>query len=315
MRALTSLNILFTVRDFSVLLSSNLSDVLLSLVRDTYEGKCYKMKYIHHITRILFRSNIQANQYDLGGSFNVNLIIEADAEWHIYQEAVFDMKVIKKTDNAVTLRKDNAIALLRVIDGVDAELGKEYPIKISKSTMDIGNKLIKINAIAYIPTPTETLFKLSTKAMPRPEELNALNLVIINLKNEIKRANSIDANEFDKTTTFLYPYKDQTAKLALGGSSTRDLLELVDNFVNGKTQDIGDVFLYSGDAASAETRKSGKIHVFKKTAQPTTVCSAVDGLIKICGYEAKWFKEMTDATEFRLIENKSIMDLYDNFKK
>ena len=95
MRGLQTLNILLTISDFSILITRDIDDAILRLVKDIYDNKCYQLKYIHSINKILFRSNIQANQFDLSGTFNVDLVVQVDCEYFSYQESLMTMKVVK----------------------------------------------------------------------------------------------------------------------------------------------------------------------------------------------------------------------------
>ncbi len=316
MRGLCTLNILLTIRDFSVLVTKDVNGAILNIVKNSYEHKCYQMKYIHSVNRILFRSNIEANQFDLCGSFNTNVVIEADCEYFVYQEALFDMKVIKKTDIAV-LKKDNAIALIRLVDGVDVVEGEMYPIKIGKATMDVGNELIKINAIPFVPTPVSIVLKLSANKQSKPDAVNSLNLAMVNYLNARSKISNMEI--FTKMATPLYPYKDK-CELPCIASTNVSIESLVDKF---RSSDSGKKFdgmmLYSGDKTCIDVRKTWKIPVIKKIDndcnEVVEICSIAEGLTKICVVETMWIMEVVNAIEFKLIEKTNVMQLYDKYRK
>lgn len=316
MRGLCVLNLMLTIKDISILMTRDVNEAIMRLIKDTYEGKCYQLKLIHSVNRILYRSNIMANQFDLNGTFNTNVIIEADCECYTYQEAVMSMTVVKVSDIFV-LRSDNAIALLRPIEGIETKEGDKLPIKVGKAMMNIGNSLIKINALPYIPTPVSIVLKLAYSKKSKPDAISALNIAMTNYANAMSRIS--DTDTFTQVATNLYPYKSKHV-LPCTSSHNVTIESLVKKCISGDDiSKLDGVMLYSGDKMDIGLRKQGKVSVIKKLDndcdEAVEVCSVVDGLIKICLVETLWVSEIVEAIESKLIENTSVMSLYDKYKK
>lgn len=307
MRSLCSLNVLITIRDFSILMVKDIDAALLALAKETYDRRCYQLKFVHSVNKILYRSNIEANHFDPQCSFNVNMIVEADCDHYAYQEAIMDMTVIKKGD-AVGLRKDNAIALLRLIDGIDVVEGNTYPIRVSRATMDIGNGIVKITAEPFKPAPFGILLQLT--GHDKHDEVLSLRIAINAYQNVLQHISTYDNKVLAKTCTALYPFAKK--QQAISGHNM-SLLELAEKCAQGGK--IDGTTLYSGDRAEAENRLQGLSVVVDHSTDVADVISPARGIEKALMVEARWLMEIANAIDSKLIENTQVMSLYAKYRK
>ena len=206
-----NINVLLTIDDFNILMSKDITNALFELIKEKYTGICYQSTLIKEIVKIIYRSDIESNQYDLNGSFNLSVTFEANCESYSYGEVIADMKIINITPNAITLKKDNVLALMKTKNfNINLKKDSLYPIIVAKAGFEIGHSIIKINAIPFIALQRDpVIYKTGTLSDYEKEKLNYM---LTTITNEEERKNKISSKLWGQYSKMLYPYKEDNSK-------------------------------------------------------------------------------------------------------
>jgi hypothetical protein len=300
MRIRSTLNILLTIQDFYILDSSDIDSVLLDLIKHNYEKICYGGYFIHEVVRIIHRSGIEANQFDLKASFNVNACIEIDCEHFVMYELMTGLPIIKKARDNLILQNDNVLAICRCsAETMDKyNVGDTVPIKVGKCIVNIGDEQIKLNSVFMKPTPTEIAYKL-VPAKEKAELTNQIKLLVDLYTHSISRLEEYKAGDkvskgISATLDWLYPYKEKYSQGSLtspslgnvapaqGGIALKyDSLVEMANIACSASARAGDYMktlpaslpdvVYAGDKADPHIRAKGMLIT---VAKPSTSAAA-----------------------------------------
>ncbi len=103
-----------TIEDFSVLMSNDIESVVLSILKNKYQGVCYSKCFIISVDKIIHVSDIEFNQNDISNcSCNVNIIFDCTVEVVYPGEIIKDLNVLSTEKSIVTLGDHNKIAIIK----------------------------------------------------------------------------------------------------------------------------------------------------------------------------------------------------------
>lgn len=296
-----NINVLLTINDFNVFMSKDITSSLFELVKEKYIGICYQGTLIKEIVKIIYRSNIESNQYDLNGSFNVSITFEANCESYSYGEVMADMKIINITNNAITLRKDNVLALMKTKNfNINLKKDSLYPIIVAKASFEVGHSIIKINAIPFIAMQRDPIVYKTGELSDYEKE--KLNYMLITIKNEEDRKIKLSTKLWDQYSKMIYPYKDDNSNQVKYDSliNLKDINKLENTFI------LDDDRLPIMNCKIALLNKS-EIYLEDSTH---------DIIYKLLKNYYLFLKLVNDLCEFYSIEDTAnIFELYDKYKK
>lgn len=144
-------NCVLTVDDFSVIRSKNTEEVVLNILKDKFEGICYKKAFIHEVTKILKLSDFEFNQNDISNcSFNIEVLFVCRCEYFVSDEPVLDMKILSMKNNSITLGSDNKIAVVKEFKSEEVKpfsVGDILPVKSMRCIYEPGSNKIKMGCV------------------------------------------------------------------------------------------------------------------------------------------------------------------------
>ena len=70
-----NLECVITLNDPNNILSKDRNNIILNILKEKFEGKCYSSCYILNVNKILRRSLIYCNE-NLDANFNINIVIK-----------------------------------------------------------------------------------------------------------------------------------------------------------------------------------------------------------------------------------------------
>lgn len=355
MRTKSTINVLLTIEDFYLFDSSDINGVILDLLRQKYEHVCYGGYFIYDVVRILHRSSIEANQFDTKLSFNVNVCMEIDCEHLMPFEALMHLPIIKKTPDAVILKNDNLVALLKVSTATQGTLahfgvGDLLPVKVGTVITDIGDNLVKVNAMLFAPTPVEACYRLLA-SQEKAELSNQIKLLADTYQENLSAMKELQKKSpalLSKYLELLFPYAKGVPPASKGKSSVLEILAPNNNAKAGVTwEDIssiaelavatlmagqqvvmsgkgesdisleGKVF-YMGDSCDPYKRIAGKVGAMSSKAPTPVPCidtTVQDGVIILLQRENRFLSEVISAMAVDLIEKVELTKTYVSQKK
>lgn len=201
-------DITVTIRDFNIIYSADLDSNILDIIRKNYENTNYKGCYINSVNKILYRSHLENNCEDLEISFNVNVVFEAECLIYSMDEIILDMKVVKVTNECITLNKKNVFAIIKIKNNIlDIQTGQLLPFIVRKAHFDIKFNKIKINGMLMVPKKTNIqIYKVGPLNEYDKERLSNIIENIYSLNEDIHKYKK---NKLWKTfSNIMYPYKE-----------------------------------------------------------------------------------------------------------
>lgn len=305
MRIQRFFSLLLTIGDFSTLEVSDIDAMLLDLVRGKYEKVCYKGAFIHTVDRLVYRSGISLNQGDLSMSYNVSVCVEASVERYTMGETIVDMEVVRRNAYVITLKKAHILALMKVNASNELyEVGSKLPITVRSTIMDIGQQMIKVNAVAFTPTNNDIQYLVSTGA-DQPELNNELKNLMTIRDSLVESISGIPKRELDEIIKWLYPSKE-----AYIASSPKTI-----DYQSILSSDKEIYVLYSD--AQAFSRNYKETHV-ELLASPKGTFVKKHKQLVVCDFlerDCKILSTIVEVWERKLIENTDIVNMYSSLKK
>ncbi len=305
MRIQRFFSLLLTIGDFSTLEVSDIDAMLLDLVRGKYEKVCYKGAFIHTVDRLVYRSGISLNQGDLSMSYNVSVCVEASVERYTMGETIVDMEVVRRNAYVITLKKAHILALMKANASNELyEVGSKLPITVRSTIMDIGQQMIKVNAVAFTPTNNEIQYMIITGA-DQPELNNELKNLMTIRDSLVESISSIPKKELDMIIKWLYPSKE-----AYVASSPKTI-----DYQSILSSDKEIYVLYSD--AQAFSRNYKETHVELLSSPKGTFAKKHKQLV-VCDFlerDCKILSTIVEVWERKLIENTDIVNMYNSLKK
>jgi hypothetical protein len=330
MRTKSTINALLTVDDFSLFDTSDINAMILDLLKQNYENICYGGYFIHTVTRVLHRSSIEANQFDTKLSFNINVCMEIDCEHLMPCESIMHLPIIKKTPDAIILKNDNIIALVKIKPSTQSvietfKLGDTLPVKVGNAITDIGDNFIKVNAVVFTPTPVEAAYKL-VSAKERAELTNQIKLLVemyTQHVQDIQDKMKTSRQDVDKYLDLLWPYKKKSTNAANtleikapnNASKASMRLEQLTAIASAPIQSQVDKIVYMGDSLDQRQRIAGKVAVLDSSPVACVDVGVQEGIIIMLQRENRFLLEIAMAMEVDLIQNTELSQLYVSQKK
>lgn len=204
-----------TLTNVDDIYNTNINDLLLENLRNTFKNKCYKSSYILDINKILNRSDLNFNNKDLNASVNVVVQFEADVLEYDKYDIINNIKITAITEHKIICQSKYASIFIQ-----NENILKDYtenqiiPIKVGICKYYIGENKISINAFPFIPLKEEienyVYYKIPQLSDFQINELN--NLFILDKikevelqKDNIKKEKN---NRWDYFNDLLFPYKN-----------------------------------------------------------------------------------------------------------
>lgn len=171
-------------------------------LRNRYEGKCFRGKFVEMITNIIDRSSPVFNSAPLG---TANITVKFKAKTISYPPGtILTNCVVSRVDptHRITLKKDNVrIFINRDKHLLNLKKGHIISVEVGDARYGINSRLVGVRALPYIfPKPDENFYQINPGEITE-EEMNKLN------SNMIERNNKIPDKLWNMFYTMYYPYR------------------------------------------------------------------------------------------------------------
>lgn len=190
-----NLECVITLDDPNDILSKDRNAIILNILKEKFEGKCYSSCYILNIIKVIRRSLIYCNE-NLDANFNINIVFEAQVIIYQENEIIHDCEIIKKEQNGITHGKTKYGGVQLNIQQNMAifNTGEKIPVIVKKLRYNINQTEISILAIPFIPVAYEIIFYKTTNDLSSEDyaNLNNLNKQLTELDDKI---NTMDKNQ------------------------------------------------------------------------------------------------------------------------
>ncbi len=144
-------NCVLTISDFSVIRSKDVEDIILQILKNKFEGICFKKAFIHEVIKILKLSDFEFNQNDINNcSFNIEVLFVCKCEYFISEEPVMDMQILNMKSNSITLGSKNKIAVVKEFKQEEIKefkVGDILPVKSLRCIFEPGSNKIKMGCV------------------------------------------------------------------------------------------------------------------------------------------------------------------------
>lgn len=298
-----------TIDDPNTVLSNNINEIILNILKEKFEGKCYSSCYILNVNKIMRRSLIYCNE-NLDANFNVNIVFEAKVIIYQENEIINDCEIVKKEQNGIVHGKTKYGGVQLNIQHNMAifNTGEKIPIIVKKIRYNINQPEISILAMPFIPIEYDIVFYKTINNLSSDEynKLFELNNQLIELDKSI---NKLDKNQL-KIFKF---FKDIMSDYKLKNNDNFDkyLKNLVNNnkmykiLKDNKTINI-DLFINE-----LKTNKQKEYILFRNyKSYDSSYCNKIE-LSNLIDDEKNMFKTNEDTPFVFISENiYKILELY-----
>jgi hypothetical protein len=191
--------------DTNIIFCTNHNEMLLKLLRDKYNKRCFKSTFIINIERIVRRSNICCKGKVLDGTFYVDVLFEASCLVYEKGDIIQKCKIVEITDKKISAKSE--FASLSVVNTTNIDIFKEneeIPVIVSLVRYMIFDTEVSISAVPLVPIPKDiVLFKLE-------EEKGGANDIVDNIIKDIvalkTRLGKCDKRVSKFFRELIYPY-------------------------------------------------------------------------------------------------------------
>lgn len=208
-----------TISDVNNIYNPNINNLLLDILKDTFENKCYKSCFILKVNNIINRSDINFNNKDLEASVNVSVQFEADILYYDMYDIITNVSITAITDHKIICQHKNASIFIQYENKLKSYKENQIiPIKVGICKYYLGENKVSINAFPFIPLKAEienevyyNIPKLSNEDI---EELNKSSIIndIRLAEDEMLDIKKKQNNRWDYFNDLLYPFKTEKKK-------------------------------------------------------------------------------------------------------
>jgi hypothetical protein len=210
------LECVITLDDPNIILSKNRDTMILNILKEKFEGKCYSSCYILNVIKIIRRSLIYCNE-NLDANFNVNISFEAKVIVYQVNEIINNCEIIKKEQSGIIHGKTEYGGVQLNIQQNMAifNTGEKTPIIVKNLRYNINQTEISILAIPFIPIEYDVIFYKTTNDLASDDydKLKKLTEQIGELDNQIKKLDNQKLKIFNFFKDIIINYKLKDGKL------------------------------------------------------------------------------------------------------
>lgn len=208
-----------TISDVNNIYNPNMDNLLLEILKDTFENKCYKSCYILNINHIINRSDINFNNKDLEASANISVQFEADTLHYDMYDIITNVSITAITEHKIICQHKNASIFIQYENKLkNYKENQTIPIKVGICKYYLGENKISINAFPFIPLKseieTETYYNISKLTNNEITELNSLSIIndIQLVEEEMVELKKQNPDRWEYFNNLLYPFKTEKKK-------------------------------------------------------------------------------------------------------
>ena len=238
-----------TISDINIIYSKNRNELILNIIKEKYEGKCYASCYIIKINKIIKRSLFNVNT-DLNATINVNIQFEAETLVYQINEIIHDCRIIKKETSGIIHGKSKYCGIqLNISQQLSIyEVDNITPVIIKNIRYNISQPEISVSAYPFIPLKNPTIIyncviRLSPENLKTIQKslskLNDIQLIIDKLNKSDKKI-----FEFFYELIMVKQYKINKNDTSTNVISLMDKLKLFDNTKTELTENTKNIILY-----------------------------------------------------------------------
>jgi len=138
---------------------SNLNVNVLNILKDKYEGKCYKGALILRIVAISAISDCYIGQLGAPSFGTIDVMFEAEVLYYNEGEIITGCTIVNKDNLSITCITDNAcIMLANTMPSLVKD--QKITIRVAKSLYKIGSNKISVNAVPFLPSKKYHIYRI-----------------------------------------------------------------------------------------------------------------------------------------------------------
>lgn len=185
-----NLECVITLNDPNNILAKDRNNIILNILKEKFEGKCYSSCYILNVNKIIRRSLLYCNE-NLDANFNINIVFEAKVIIYQENEIINDCEIIKKEQSGIIHGKTKYGGVQLNIQQNMAifNTGEKIPVIVKRLRYNINQPEISILAIPFIPVPYDVIFYKTINDLSADEynKLIELNKQVVELDDQINK--------------------------------------------------------------------------------------------------------------------------------
>ncbi len=206
---------------------------LKSIIKEKFEGKCFRCCLVKSVDRIVRVSDCVINQEGSPNYGVINAIVEITGIVYGPGEIINGCTVTNKGDHGVIICSTEHASIIiqshRTLESIQP--GQKISIRVGQTRYGIGASKIAVNAVPFIPTATHAVYKMPAEAVNKALLID----VIERIKDEESQAEALritNPNGWDTFNQLLYAYteKQPTPK----GVKAVSVFDIVDSKPDGE---------------------------------------------------------------------------------
>lgn len=139
----------------------DLENNMMNILRDKYEGKCYKSALIIKIANIVAISDCYINQLGEPTFGTVDVMFEAQVQYYDEGEIVTGCVIVNKDSYGITCMTEHACIMIATEPNIQSLVkDQKIAIRVVKALYKIGASKISINGVPYLPMKKYYIYRV-----------------------------------------------------------------------------------------------------------------------------------------------------------